>query len=238
MDSLASSVRRWSALGLVLLTSGCASVSGWETESAPADFPDGLRVLGEVILVTSREEALAGQGLMKGWRDKLIAAGYTAGDIVDGSELTVWAYCYGYNSGVPVCAHHGHYVAHVPRSQHDEPQGNPPHNPASGDLVEIELVRTSSGALVGTLVAVYRKSGEWSPCREAFLERDSASTAILSVSGVGPPRANWIECDSAVEADGWVRRPIAGAPTSTGRPVSVWVKFPEQGGSGPARSVQ
>lgn len=222
------SLRRWLALGLVpLLAAGCASSSGWETESAPADFPDGLRVLGEVILVMSRDEALSGKGLTKGWRDKLIAAGYTDVDIVSGSELTVWAYCYGHNSGVPICSHHGHYVAHVPRDLYDESRKEAQHRPASGDLVEIQLMRTASGSLVGTFVAVYRKSGHWSPCREAFLERGSASTALMSVAGVGPPRANWIECDPAVEADGWTRRAIAGAPVSSGPPVSVWVKFPE-----------
>jgi hypothetical protein len=112
-------------------------------------------------------------------------------------------------------------VAHVPPALRDGPDAPP----ATDDLVEVELVRIPSGALVGTLVSVYRRSGAWAPCREAFLERDPAADAVLSV-GVGPPRANWIECDAAAEADGWVRRPIPGAPSSRGPPVSVWVKFP------------
>lgn len=213
---------------LSLLATGCASVSGWETESAAADFPDGLRVLGEVIMVTSREEALSGQGLMKGWRDKLISAGFTDSDIVDGSEVTIWAYCYGHNSGVPLCSHHGHYVAHVPLELRAGLQGDiDSQAESSGDLVEVELRRTPSGPVVGTLVAVYRKSGDWGPCREAYLERGAASTAVSMLSGVGPPRANWIECDPSVEADGWVRRPIPGAPSSDGPPVSIWVKLPQ-----------
>ena len=210
-----------------LLAGGCASQSGWDTETAAADFPDGLRILGEVVLVTSREEAVSGQGLMRGWRDKLIAAGYTDADIVDGSEVTVWAYCYGHNSGVALCAHHGHYVAHVPAALRAGLQGDPDSRPeTSGDLVEIELTRMPDGALVGELVAIYRKSGDWSPCRDASLESGAASSALMTLSGVGPPRANGIECDSSVAADGWERRPIPGEPPANGTPVSVWVKLP------------
>lgn len=179
-------------LSLSLLTGACASLSGWQTESAGEDFPDGLRILGEVIMVTSREEALSGRGLLKGWPDTLISAGYTESDIVDASGVTVWAYCYGHN----------------------------------GDLVEIELTRTPSGALVGKVIAVYRKSADWAPCRDAYLQLGDAYSVMTTLAGVGPPRANWIECDAEAENDGWIRRPIPGAPASVGPPVSVWVKSP------------
>lgn len=218
----------WPLVLAPLLAAGCASVSGWDTESAGPDFPDGLIILGEVIMVTSREEALSGNGLMKGWRDKMISAGYTDEDIVDGSEVTVWAYCYGHNSGVPLCAHHGHYVAHVPSNLRSGLQGDPDSNSeSSGDLVEVELSRIPNGALVGKVVAVYRKSQDWSPCRDAYLERGDASSGLMTAMGVGPPRANWIECDAVAENDGWTRRAIPGAPVSNGPPVSVWVKLPE-----------
>lgn len=154
-----------------LLATGCASLSGWETESVGDGFPDGLRILGEVIMVASREEALSGRGLMKGWREKLISAGYEDEDIVDGSQATIWAYCYGHNSGVPLCAHHGHYVAHIPSDLRAGLHGDPDSHPdSSGDLVEVELTRTPSGALVGRVLAVYRQSGNWTPCRDAYLE--------------------------------------------------------------------
>ncbi len=219
--------RRLALVLLALFFTGCASLSGWETESAGEDFPDGLRILGEVIMVTSRAEALSGNGLMKGWRDKLISAGYTDDDIVDGSEVTVWAYCYGHNSGVPLCAHHGHYVAHVPEALRAELRGDPDsESESSGDLVEVELTRTPSGALVGKVISVYRKSGDWSPCRDAYLQRGGASAALMTMSGVGPPRANWIECDALIEQDGWTRRPVPAAPMNNGPPVSVWVKVP------------
>lgn len=80
---------------LLLIIAGCASQSGWKTQSASADFVDGTRILGEVVLVTTRDEILANHGLVNGWRDKLISAGFTDDDIVDGSEVTVWSYCYG-----------------------------------------------------------------------------------------------------------------------------------------------
>jgi hypothetical protein len=209
-----------------LLVSGCASVSGWQTESASPDFVDGTVILTELIMVATRDQVIAEEGLLKGWRSKLVAAGYSDKDIVDGSEVTVWSYCYGYNSGVPLCAHHGHYVAHVPPELRHGLQGDPDGNPeTSGDLVEIELQRTSAGDLVGKLVAVYRKSGDWGSCRDAYLERGEVSSAVLALMVVGPPRANWIECDHA-ESDGWVRQPVSGAPLSVGLPVSQWVKFP------------
>lgn len=219
-------------LGLVLslpalLCAGCSTLSGWETRSASTDFVDGTRVLGEVIMVARREDVIAGQGLLKGWREKLISAGYSDDDIVDGSEVTVWSYCYGHNSGVPLCAHHGHYVVHVPTNLRAGLQGDPDgESETSGDLVEIELKRTPTGELVGSLVAVFRKSGDWSPCRDAYLERGEVSSALLSLTTVGPPRANWIECDN-VESDGWTRQPVVGAPFSQGWPVSQWVKLPQ-----------
>ena len=209
-----------------LFATGCASLSGWETESSSKDFVNGTRILTEVIMVATRNQVIAEEGLLKGWRKKLISAGYSDKDIVDGSEITVWSYCYGHNSGVPLCAHHGHYVAHVPPELRHGIQGDPDANSeTSGDLVEIELKRSPTGELVGNLVAVYRKSGDWGSCRDVYLERGEVSSALLALMVVGPPRANWIECDHA-ESDGWVRQPVIGAPLSHGPPVSQWVKFP------------
>ena len=220
--------RRMALLLLPALTAACASVSGWETEKADADFPDGMSILGEVITVLTREESLSDQGLLKGWREKLIAVGYSDEDITDGSEVTVWAYCYGHNSGVPLCAHHGHFVAHVPPELRGKLGGDPDgETDTSGDLVEIELTRSPTGALVGEVVAIYRKADDWSPCRDASLERGTAASALMSLSAVGPPRASWIECSDEIDADGWVRRPTPGAPASEGPPVSVWVKTPQ-----------
>jgi len=218
-------VPKFVLLGSFLAT-GCASVSGWETESVSNDFADGTRVLGELIMVARRDQVIAEEGLLKGWRRKLISAGYSDKDIVDGSEITVWSYCYGHNSGVPLCAHNGHYVAHAPPELRHGLQGDPDGNPeTSGDLMEIELQRKPAGDLVGKLVAVYRKSGDWGSCRDAYLERGEVSSAVLALMVVGPPRANWIECAHA-ESDGWVRQPVNGAPLSVGLPVSQWVKFP------------
>lgn len=211
-----------SAFGLL---AGCATSGDWQTETAGPDFENGTRVLGELILQATREQVVANEGLMRGWREKLLEAGYTNEDIVDGSEVTVFAFCYGHNSGVPLCAHHGHFVAHVPVELRDGLHFDDDSDPAtSGDLVEVELQRTASGKIVGTLVGVYRSAEDWSPCRSANLERGAVASTILALSSVGPPRAMWIECEASIENDGWVRRPVPGAPPSSGPPVSQWFK--------------
>lgn len=209
--------------GLVLLLlGGCATSGGWQTESAGPEFKDGTRVLGELVLSATREQVLANEGLMRGWRDKMLVAGYTDADIVDNSEVTVFSFCYGHNSGVPLCAHHGHFVAHVPEElraglHFDTGQD------VDGDLVEVELMRNANGDIVGKLIGVYRSAEDWSPCRSASLESGEVSSALMSLSGVGPPRAMWIECEN-VDQDGWERHPVPGAPPSAGAPVSTWFK--------------
>lgn len=206
---------------------GCASTSGWVTEQAGPDFPDGMHVLGEVIVVASRNDALAGQGLFRRWPAKLAEAGYGDADITDASEVTVWAWCYGHNSGVPLCTHHGHFVAHVPPPLRHVLRGDSNDDPDSeGDLVEVALHRVPSGAIVGEVVAVYRSAGNWLGCRDAFLQRGAVESGISSLAGVGPPRGSWIECED-VASDGWQRLPVPGAPLpSSGPPVSLWFKPP------------
>jgi hypothetical protein len=211
-------------LALSLLAGGCAANSGWQTEVAADDFVEGTHVLGELILSTTRDQALSDEGILRGWSDKLFELGYTDADIVDGSEATVWAYCYGHNSGVPLCAHHGHYVVHVPIEFREGLNFDDNGVPGShGDLVEIELVMTASRNIVGKWVGVYRNADDWQDCRVASLERGSVSTTMSILSGVGPPRAEWIECDNA-GSEGWVRRPVPGAPPSDSFPVSEWIK--------------
>lgn len=219
---------RNSYLLFLLITVGCTSQSGWKTQSASADFIDGTRILGEVVIVTTRDQVLANLGLVNGWRDKLISAGYKDDDIVDGSEVTVWSYCYGWNSGVSQCAHHGHYIAHVPPELRGKLQGDPDGEwETSGDLVEIELIKTAEGYLVGKVVDIYRKAEDWSPCHKASLQQTSELNFVLStLAGVGPARAIWIECEN-INDEEWVRRPVLGAPRSMGPPISEWVKFPQ-----------
>lgn len=209
-----------------LAVPGCSVNSGWQSGTAGDDFVDGTHVLGELILSTTREQAISNEGLMHGWREKVLSLGYTDADIQDSSAATVWAYCYGHNSGVPQCAHHGHYVAFVPAEYRDglsfEDDGDPE---TSGDIVEIELVRTANGAVVGRFVRVYRRAAEWGDCRVESLQRGALSSTLAVLGGVGPPRAIWLECDSAAD-DGWLRRPVRGAPTSSPAPVSEWIKLP------------
>lgn len=213
-------------LAILLLAGGCAANSGWQTEAASEDFVEGTHVLGELILSTTRSQALGGEGLLQGLREKLFDLGYSDADIVDGSEATVWAYCYGHNSGVPLCAHHGHYVVHVPVEFRDGLNFNDDGDLATpGDLVEIELVTTSTRKIVGKWIGVYRDASDWGDCRIESLERGSLSTAMSILGGVGPPRAKWLECDSAAR-DGWIRRPVRGAPPSEPLPVSEWIKLP------------
>jgi hypothetical protein len=211
---------------LSFLLTGCASNSGWETQVAKPDFVQGTRILAEVVLVTTREEVLANQGMVYGWKDKLISAGYTDNDIVDGSEVTLWTYCYAWNSGVSRCAHHGHYVAHVPPALRGRLKGVPDDtSETSGDLVEVELIKTTEGHLVGAVVDIYRKAEDWSPCYQTSLQQISELNSVLTtLAGVGPARAIWIECEN-IQNEEWVRRPVMGAPQSMGPPISEWVKL-------------
>jgi hypothetical protein len=188
---------------------------------------EGTHVLGELILRSTRQQALGGEGLFRGWSGKLFELGFSDADIADGSEVTLWAYCYGHNSGVPLCTHHGHYVVHVPIEFRESLNFYDDGDPNShGDLVEIELVTTAAGKIVGKWVSVYRDAEDWGDCRIESLERGSLSTALSVIGGVGPPRAEWIECDSAGD-NGWIRRPVPGAPPSRPYPVSEWIKLPE-----------
>ena len=82
-----SSLGRMIVILSSLLAVGCASVSSWQTETAPDDFVDGTHILAEVVLIATREQALTAGGLMEGWRDKLVDVGYSEDDIVDGSEV-------------------------------------------------------------------------------------------------------------------------------------------------------
>ena len=212
-------------LSAFLVLTGCATHDGWKTRTAPNDFVDGTIVLAEVILPASREQVVKGEGILQGWRDTLLAAGLNDRDIVDGSEVTLWTYCYGHNSGVPLCAHHGHYLAHLPEHLRNKVRGDPDSRAdTNGDLVEVRLTRMPSGRLFGEVVGAYRPSTDWGDCREATLDRSGAETALLSLTMVGPPRASWIECTGA-ESEGWSRRPVLGAPLSRGPPVSEWVKL-------------
>ncbi|MBA6294374.1 hypothetical protein H4J58_03185 [Colwellia sp. MB3u-70] len=177
-------------------------------------------------MITTRDESLSNKGLLLGWRDKLISAGYTDNDIVDGSEITIFTYCYGWNSGVSICAHHGHYVAHVPVELQGKLKGDLDATwSTSGDLVEVELNKTPKGYIVGKVVRLFRKSDDWSPCRKVSLEQVSEASVVLStLAGIGPARAMWIECDES-NAGGWTRRPILHGPQSAGPPISEWVKL-------------
>lgn len=208
-----------------LALSGCASDYGWQTQTASAGFVDGTQVLGELVMNPTREQALSGAGIFRGWAGKLGELGYAESDIVDGSTATAWAYCYGHNSGVPLCTHHGHYVVRVPPEFRGGLNFDDDGADTSGDLVEIELTATPSGQVVGTLVGIYRKSGDWRDCRIAGLDTGSTSAALSILGGVGPPQANWLECDNA-GMDGWLRRPVVGAPPSRTTPVSEWVRLP------------
>lgn len=228
MSELHSPQKSTFLVAACLVAGGCASNYGWQTETAEADFVDGTRVLGELIMSAARSQVLSEQGIFRGWRAKLLESGYTDADIVDGSEVTVWSYCYAHNSGVPLCTHHGHYLVHVPEEfraglSFDDDVGSD----ARGDLVEIELRTTPSGKIVGNWIGVYRKAADWGDCRVEELRRSSLSSTVSILGGVGPPRANWLECESAAD-DGWLRRVVPGAPPPYEQfPVSQWIKRPQ-----------
>lgn len=221
-----SSLRALCVSFVALSAAGCATPGDWQTETAGADFKNGTSVIGELILNATRQQVLANEGLMSGAQQKLIAAGYSNEEIVDYAVVTVWTYCYGHNSGVPLCAHHGHFIAFVPQELRAGLIFDDDGVEISGDLVEVELTRIADGSIVGKLISVYRKSGDWAPCRAANLEQRPVNDASMSLSGVGPARALWLECDE-IENEGWVRMPVPGAPPNDGPPVSQWFKVPD-----------
>lgn len=208
---------------LSLAVGGCAG--RWHTETAGSNFVNGTKVLGELILNATREQVLANEGLMHDAQQKFIAAGYRDEQIVDNALVTVFSYCYGHNSGVPLCSHHGHFIAFVPvelRGTLTFDEDNPE---ATGDLVEVELTRIADGNIVGKVISVYRTSGNWGPCRLARLGDRPVNDAMMDLSGIGPARALWIECEG-IEDEGWIRMPVPGAPANNGPPVSQWFKLP------------
>lgn len=84
------------------MVGGCTSLSGWEAQSASKGFVEGTVILGEAVVIATREHAVYNDGLFSGWREKLSAAGYSDNDIADGSEVTIWTCCYARNGGVPM----------------------------------------------------------------------------------------------------------------------------------------
>ena len=145
-----SHFRRGATLSAFLVLTGCATHEGWEIPTASNDFVDGTVVLAEVILSASREQVTEGEGVLEGWRDTPLAAGYQDRDIVDYSEVTWWTCCYGHNSGVPLCAHHGHFLAHLPTHLWNRVRGGPDNRTdTNGELVEVRLTRMPGGRLFG-----------------------------------------------------------------------------------------
>ena len=219
-------VRALCGLCMTASIAGCAVSGDWQTEKAGTDFNNGTVVLGELIMNTTRQQVLAGEGLMNGAQQKFIGAGYSDEQIVDNAVVTVWSYCYGHNSGVPLCSHHGHFVAFVPTELRGTLTFDGDEADDTGDLVEVELTRNTDGSIVGKVASVYRKSGTWEPCRQARLGDRPVNDALMTASGVGPARALWIECEG-IEDDGWIRMPVPAAPYNNGPPVSQWFKLPD-----------
>jgi hypothetical protein len=217
-----------------LLLHGCAS-SGpyWETKQAPADFVAGTRVLAEVTESITRAEVLSGQyaqPLTSGLHERLLAVGIADIEIVDGSEVGARTFCYGHNS-VAGCVHQGFYNVHLPprfRGKVNVQFDRHVRLRSRGDLIEVELRKTPTNQLVGILVGVYRTYDDWRDCQEeSLIYKETASQALLSLSPYGPPGARWIEC-AGIEKEGWIRRPVLGAPPNgvPNKPVSQWFKLP------------
>jgi hypothetical protein len=87
--------------------------NGCKNQSASPKFVDGTLIIAESVMTITRVQVLTNKSLFLSLRGKYISAGYAGYDIFDGSEITVFTYYYGWNSGVAICAHHGHYLTHV-----------------------------------------------------------------------------------------------------------------------------
>jgi hypothetical protein len=218
---------------------------GWETEKADSSFVDGTRILAQVAVIYPRNEILTGQHeeysyvqgktvsratdrFATGWHEKLLSAGFKDEDIADGSELGAQTFCFAWDMVIP-CRHHGVYMAHIGASLQGKLRSYAESLKSGGrrgDLVEIELKKTPSGALVGTVVAVYRKQDDWQNCRMA----DLGDMGIFKYAPSGPPHASWVECDG-LETEGWTPRIVRSAPSSNpNNPpltyVREWIKLP------------
>ena len=211
---------------LLSMISGCASMSGWESETAPDNFIDGTTILGEVVMVPTKDEAFSNNGIFKDLKKKLVSVGYNDADISDGSLVSIWTYCYGWNSGVPLCSHHGHYIAYVPENLRGTINGDKDDRAeTNGDLVEVTLTKTSDNKILGRVKGKYADGDDWKNCRESGLNQTSnIGVALSTLAMVGPPQAMWIECDME-GSSGWLRRPVPG-PSSDGPPISEWIKLP------------
>jgi hypothetical protein len=197
-----------------------AEAASWHTERAFEGFVPGTHVLAEVTLAAPAQAVQRGKGLFKGWKSKLLAAGYSEADILDGSEISAWSFCYAHNGIVGQCANHGQFLAHVPEELRANLRATQDSTP--GDLVDIELSLTPKGDLVGLVKSVYRGAADWRDCKVEFLKPTTSKLLTLTQ---GPPEGIWLECPS-VEADGWIRHPVIGAPFNDGPPVSMWIKPP------------
>lgn len=211
---------------IVSLLMGCAPSTNWGESPSP-NFVNGTRILAEVIYIAKREDIVGKNEFQPGWWNTLQAAGYSEADIIDGSEMTVFSYCYGFNSGVPTCQHNGMYLAHASAELSHGLRGNygNANSQTGGDLLEIELTKIPTGKVIGKVVAVFRKSDQWGSCRIAQLVSSSFVDVMQTLALVGPPRAMWIECDD-LESEGWTRKPVGGPP-SEGPSISQWIKLPK-----------
>lgn len=171
-------------------------------EDVPPGLQSGTHILGEAVKLYTRDQVL--QNKLPKFTSKLIddllASGVPESDIVDGSEIGVFTYCYAHNSSVSCLEHMGYYMAHSSADLRNQIK--------LGSIVEFRVNINKENRLMGSVVRVHGDINDTSVgCEIQKLNYKGLAT----FSPLGPPIGAWYECKGK-EKDGWVKKCVIGAP--------------------------
>ncbi len=158
----------------------------------------GSEILGEVVTAVALKDILRHRDF-SGYREDLLATGVPAEEIVEGSEVIVFSYCYAHNSRVG-CKHGGRYVAHVAADLREKL--------GVGSIVSAKLTLSDGRWPLARISEVFGKVDD--PALDCT-HRRLDYRGLASFSPYGPPIGGWLEC-KGIQAQGWVRKCVAGAP--------------------------
>lgn len=194
--TIARDLRLLPALGICLFLAGCGGVP--IREQVTPGLQSGSWILGEVVIVVSREE-LADQSKLPKLREDLLASGVPESELGEGSEVIVWSYGYAHNSSVG-WKYGGRYLAHVNPALRDSIK--------VGSIVAVRVDMNPQNRPLGSVMRVYGdKSDPALGCEYRYLNYEG----LAAFSPYGPPIGGWLECKGFAE-EGWTRVCVPGAP--------------------------
>jgi hypothetical protein len=189
------------ALGICLFL--CACGGGVPVrEDVPPGFQSGTHIIGEVVKLYTRNQVLKNElpKFTSDLKSDLLATGISESDIVDGSEVGVFTYCYAHNSSVSCLEHMGYYMAHASPELRDQIK--------LGSVVEVDVSLNKKNRLMGSIVRVYGAIDD--PAVGCSLKKLNYK-GLATFSPLGAPVGAWYDC-KGMEKDEWVRRCVRGAP--------------------------